>query len=87
MNNKLKKLRLECGLTQSQMAIKISTCERNYRRIENENTDPRTSVSIAIAKVLNTTVEDLFESPSRQTEDTDKPSDKKLQNNNNIKRG
>ncbi len=60
MNSKLKKLRLDQGLTQSQLAIKIQINERSYRRIENENIDPRTSVSIAIARVLNTTVEKIF---------------------------
>lgn len=86
MNSKLKKMRLKLGLTQSQIAIKIKINERSYRRIENENIDPRTSVSIAIASVLKTTVEDLFESPSRQTENTYKSSDKNSQNNNIIKR-
>lgn len=60
MNDNLKKLRLTYGLTQSQIAYKIGTCERHYRRIEKENLDPRTSISLAIAKVLNSTVEELF---------------------------
>ena len=60
MNRVLKKTRTNLGLTQSQIALKIKINERNYRRIENENADPRTSISLAIAKTLNSTVEELF---------------------------
>lgn len=60
MNIKLRLARAKLKLTQNQVAAKANTCLRNYRKIEIENTDPRTSIALKIAEALNTTVEELW---------------------------
>ncbi len=60
MSNNLKFLREEKGLTQEEIANKANISTRQYRRIELGEQSPRTKTSIAIAKVLNSTVEELF---------------------------
>lgn len=60
MNNNLKKVREEKGLTQLEVAISSNITDRQYRRIEKGEQDPKTKTSILIAKTLNSTVEELF---------------------------
>lgn len=60
MNNNLKKIREKKGLTQLEVAISSNITDRQYRRIEKGEQDPKTKTSILIAKTLNCTVEELF---------------------------
>lgn len=73
MNN-LKKIRLKSGFTQEQIAESINITTRNYQYMEYGKRLPRVDRALAIAKVLNTTVEDLFELPRRQTKGSNKKS-------------
>ena len=56
----VKKFRLKSNLTQNQIARLSQLSVRNYQKIENGIHLPRVDRAIAIAKVLNTTVEELF---------------------------
>lgn len=60
MNLNLKNRREKMGITQVQVAEKSHITVRNYQRIEKGIQDPKTTVSILIAKALNTTVEEIF---------------------------
>lgn len=60
MNNNLKKIREEKGLTQLEVAMSSNITDRQYRRIEKGEQDPKTKTAQLIARTLNTTVEELF---------------------------
>ncbi|MFQ7001873.1 MAG: helix-turn-helix transcriptional regulator [Clostridium sp.] len=58
--NKITKARKEKGLSQEKLAKLIDVSYKTIYRIEkNENTDVRTAIKIA--KILEKTVEELFE--------------------------
>ena len=59
MNN-IRKCRLKAKLTQNELAKLIKTTIRNYQYLEYGKRLPRVDRAIALAKVLNTTVEELF---------------------------
>lgn len=56
----VKKFRLKSNLTQEQIARLTQVSVRNYQKIENGKHLPRVDRAIAMAKALNTTVEELF---------------------------
>ena len=85
LKNKLKNFRLKRNMTQVQLADKLNIHEFTYKRYESNMRIPKVDVALTIAKVLNTTVEDLFEIQSRQTRESNKPSDKKLQLDDSTK--
>lgn len=60
MNNKLKDARKRVDLTQSQVAEKACVAERTYQEYEYGKRKPSVETAIRIAKILNSTVEDLF---------------------------
>lgn len=60
MNNNLKKVREEKGLTQLEVAMSSNITDRQYRRIEKGEQDPKTKTAQLIARTLNATVEELF---------------------------
>lgn len=57
---KLKDKRKELKLTQRQVAEMIGMPYQNYQRYENEKVIPVATTASKIAKVLNTTVEELY---------------------------
>lgn len=59
MNN-LKKFRTALNLTQIEVATACNISERQYIRYERSNSEPTVFIAIKLAKVLNTTVEELF---------------------------
>ncbi len=59
MNN-LKKIRNKAGLTQMYLSSLININVRSYQSIELGKSLPRVDRALAIAKALNTTVEELF---------------------------
>lgn len=59
MNN-LKKIRNKAGLTQMYLSSLININVRSYQSIELGKSLPRVDRALAIAKILNTTVEELF---------------------------
>jgi DNA-binding XRE family transcriptional regulator len=58
MNKRLKAAREAAGKTQAEVAKLVGMSERGYRRIENSAS--YAGVAISIARVLNTTVEQIF---------------------------
>ena len=60
MENNLKRSREKRGFTQSEVAVAAGITDRQYRRIEKGEQDPKTKTSILIAKALDVTVEELF---------------------------
>jgi len=62
MREKLKKVRLNCNLTQEQIANKAGISRVHYTQIENasNNKSPSLEVAISIKKALNYQGDDLF---------------------------
>lgn len=59
-DNRLKEKRLALNKTQAEVAIAAGVMETSYQRYEYGTVLPNVVVAIRIAKVLNTTVEELF---------------------------
>lgn len=60
INNNLKKIRRQIGLTQVQVAKKANISETSYQRIEYGLQHPSLATALLIAQTLQTTVEELF---------------------------
>nr|DAH29568.1 MAG TPA: putative transcriptional regulator [Caudoviricetes sp.] len=60
MNTKLIAARKASGKTQAQVAKESNVSERSYIYYENEVKEPRVQTAIRIARVLDTTVEEIF---------------------------
>ncbi len=65
MYSKMKKMRNLANLTQREVANFLEITLRNYQRIESGTQTPKLKTALAIAKVLNTTVEELFENTKK----------------------
>ena len=61
MIENMKKKRKILKLTQREVANYLKITIRNYQRIEAGTQTPRLKTALNLAKVLNTTVEELFE--------------------------
>lgn len=61
MKNKILKLRKNQGFTQAVLAKKCKVSRQTINAIENDRYDPTLQLAFKIAKVLNTTVDDIFE--------------------------
>lgn len=61
MNNALKQKREELNLTQRQVAERVGIHYQTYQLYENGRKFPSVIRAIMIAKVLKTTVEELYE--------------------------
>lgn len=59
-NKNLIKARQNKGLTQVEVAKQAKVAERSYQSYENEGQTPNARTAIRIAKVLASTVENLF---------------------------
>ena len=60
MNIKLRQMREQKGLTQSELAKRCSISNRAYQNYELGLRTPNVSVAIKIAQVLNTDVKNIF---------------------------
>lgn len=60
MNIVLKEVRKKVGLTQVQVAERAGIAERTYQEYEYGDRKPGVDIAIRIAKILNSTVEELF---------------------------
>lgn len=60
MENNIKKLRKEAGLRQEDMAKDLGVTRQTIIAIENNKYDPSLSLAFKLAKLLNTTVDELF---------------------------
>ncbi len=61
LNKNLRVARLKKGFTQVEIANRINISTRAYQYLEYNKNRPKLKTALAIAKVLNTTVEELFE--------------------------
>ena len=59
-NKKMKLARVECDLTQEQLAEKIGVTRQTIGLIESGKYNPTISLCIDICKVLNRTLDELF---------------------------
>ncbi len=60
MKNKLKVLRAGRNLSQEELAKLLDVSRQTINAIEREKYDPSLPLGIKIAKLFNTTVEDIF---------------------------
>lgn len=61
MENKIKLLRTQQGLSQEKLAIATGVTRQTINAIEAAKYDPSLALAFSLAKVLETTVDDLFE--------------------------
>ncbi|MGX7197419.1 helix-turn-helix transcriptional regulator [Enterococcus olivae] len=60
MKNKIKQLRKEKGLRQEDLAKKLSVTRQTIIAVENDKYNPTLELAMKMAKLLETTVEELF---------------------------
>ena len=60
MKNKLKVCRAEIGISQSELAKKVSVTRQTIISIENSKYVPSTLLALKISRILNKNVEDIF---------------------------
>jgi len=58
--SRLKAARTAEGLTQAELALRVSVSRKTINTIENGVFIPSTLLALVLAKALNTTVEELF---------------------------
>ena len=61
--NSLKAARTAAGLTQADLAEKVSVTRKTINTVENGVFVPSTVLSLKLARALGTSVEDLFQLP------------------------
>jgi len=61
MKNNIKELRKVQNLRQEDLAIIVNVTRQTINAIENNKYDPTLELAMKLAKILNTTVEDLFQ--------------------------
>lgn len=59
-NKKMKMARVECDLSQEQLAEKVGVTRQTIGMIESGNYNPTLNLCIEICKALNRTLNDLF---------------------------
>jgi putative transcriptional regulator len=60
MKNNIKQLRKDKGLRQEDMAVSLSVSRQTIIAIENNKYNPTLELAIKMARLLDTTVEELF---------------------------
>ena len=60
LGNRLKEIRTARGLTQTDLAALVGVSRKTINTVENLVFVPSTILALALAKTLNTTVEELF---------------------------
>lgn len=61
MENGIKELRKKLGLRQEDVAARLGVTRQTIIAIENNKYNPSLELAMKIARLLNTTVEDLFQ--------------------------
>ena len=64
MENKIKELRKDLGLSQDTLAKQCNVSRQTINAIENNKYDPTLQLAFKLAKTLDTPVDDLFNSES-----------------------
>jgi putative transcriptional regulator len=60
LGNRLKEARTRCGLTQTELAERIGVSRKTINTVENSVFVPSTMLALMLARILETTVEELF---------------------------
>ncbi len=60
MRNRIKELRKKLGFRQEDLANTLGVTRQTINAIENEKYNPTLELAINLARLLNTTVEELF---------------------------
>ena len=60
LGNRLKEIRTQRGLTQTDLAALVGVSRKTINTVENSVFVPSTILALALAKTLNVTVEELF---------------------------
>lgn len=63
LDNKLRKYRVDAGLTQQDLAEKVGVTRKTINTVENSVFIPSTVLSLKLAQALNTDVHSLFQLP------------------------
>ncbi|BEV10824.1 helix-turn-helix transcriptional regulator [Asticcacaulis sp. DW145] len=65
MKNRLKELRTEAGLTQADLAARLTVSRQAVIAIESDKHDPSLDLAYRIAAIFDLAVEAIFENPHR----------------------
>ncbi len=68
MKNRLKVLRAERDWSQSDLAGRLDVSRQSVNAIETGRYDPSLPLAFRIAELFNLAIEDIFASPSKETE-------------------
>ena len=60
MKNNIRELRKQLGFRQEDIATKLGVTRQTINAIENEKYNPTLELAMKLAKLLNTTVDELF---------------------------
>jgi len=60
MNNNIKQLRKDKGLRQEDMAVSLNVSRQTIIAIENNKYNPTLELAMKMARLLDTTIEELF---------------------------
>jgi putative transcriptional regulator len=63
VDNRVRELRLDCGLTQEQLAALVDVSRRTIISIETGRFDPSLTLAIHLARTFEMPVEELFHLP------------------------
>jgi putative transcriptional regulator len=61
LRNRLKEMRAEIGLTQAELAVRVSVSRKTVNTVENGVFVPSTTLALKLAAALGCKVEDLFQ--------------------------
>lgn len=67
MNNRLKVLRAERDWSQSDLAEKLAVSRQSVNAIETGKYDPSLPLAFRIAELFDLTIENIFTSPSKES--------------------
>ena len=60
MNNRIRLLRTELGLTQADLAKAVNIARQSLNAIENKRHDPSVTLAFAIARALGKPIDEVF---------------------------
>lgn len=63
MNNRIRLLRTELGLTQADLAKAVQIARQSLNAIENQRHDPSVTLAFAIARALGKPIDEVFIEP------------------------
>ena len=66
LKNRLKEARMAAGLTQAELAVRVSVSRKTVNTVENGVFVPSTILALSLAQALGTSVEALFQIERRR---------------------